>query len=249
MYTVRNLHKSYGGVKALDGVDFEIHPGEVHALLGANGAGKSTLIKLLTGVHESTSGFLSVDDHPLPSIAPDAWRSRLSGVYQDFARLRLRVRETVGVGAVRRVRDRAAVATAIDRAGAPFGAALETQLGAVFEGVEPSLGQWQRLALARSLMREVDGAPLCVVLDEPTAALDPLAEHELFRRFVDQVRAATSAGAVTVLVSHRFTTVRMADLIVVLADGRVAEQGTHEELMAAGGAYAELYRLQERAYR
>jgi ATP-binding cassette subfamily B protein len=219
------------------------------AIVGANGAGKSTLIKLLTGVHEPTSGFLSVDDRPLPAIAPDAWRSRLSGVYQDFARLRLRVRETVGVGAVRRVRDRAAVATAIDRAGAPFGAALETQLGAVFEGVEPSLGQWQRLALARSLMREVDGAPLCVVLDEPTAALDPLAEHELFRRFVDQVRAATSAGAVTVLVSHRFTTVRMADLIVVLADGRVAEQGTHDELMAAGGAYAELYRLQERAYR
>jgi ATP-binding cassette subfamily B protein len=230
-------------------VDLHLPAGSTVAIVGANGAGKSTLIKLLTGVHEPTGGLISVDDQPLSDIASEAWRSRLSGVYQDFAQLRLRVRETVGVGSIRHVHDRPAVGAAIGRAGAPFGEALETQLGAVFEGVEPSLGQWQRLALARSLMREVDGAPLCVVLDEPTAALDPLAEHELFQHFVDQVRAVTSAGAVTVLVSHRFTTVRMADLIVVLADGRVTEQGTHEQLMAADGAYAELYRLQERAYR
>jgi ATP-binding cassette, subfamily B, bacterial len=233
----------------LDRVSLHLPAASTVAIVGANGAGKSTLIKLLTGVHEPTGGRITVDDQPLQSIASAAWRSRLSGVYQDFAQLRLRVRETVGVGSVRHVRDRETVGAAISRAGAPFGEALETRLGAVFDGVEPSLGQWQRLALARSLMREVDGAPLCVVLDEPTAALDPLAEHELFQHFVDQVRAATSAGAVTVLVSHRFTTVRMADLIVVLSDGRVAERGTHEELMAAGGTYAELYRLQERAYR
>jgi ATP-binding cassette, subfamily B, bacterial len=133
----------------------------------------------------------------------------------------------------------------------PCGFGLEEQLGAPFGGPEPSLGQWQRLALARSLMREVRGdrLPLCVVLDEPTAALDPLAEHELFRLFVDQVRAAIRRGAVTVLVAHRFTTVRMADHIVVLDGGRVTEQGSHAELMAAGGEYATLYRLQERAYR
>jgi ATP-binding cassette subfamily B protein len=233
----------------LDGVNLHLPAASTVAIVGTNGAGKSTLIKLLTGVHEPTGGRIMVDGQSLPEIAPAAWRSRLSGVYQDFAQLRLRVRETVGVGSIRRVRDRKTVGAAIERAGAPFGEALETQLGAVFDGVEPSLGQWQRLALARSLMREVDGAPLCVVLDEPTAALDPLAEHELFQHFVDQVRAATSAGAVTVLVSHRFTTVRMANLIVVLSDGRVAERGTHEELMAAEGTYAELYRLQERAYR
>jgi len=225
-------------------------------VVGANGAGKSTLIKLLTGVYEPTAGHLSVDGEPLSALDRDGWRARLSGVYQDFARLRLRTRETVGVGSIRHVRERPAVTAAVDRAGAadlltrlPQG--LDTQLGAAFGGVEPSLGQWQRLALARSLMREVTGErpPLCVVLDEPTAALDPLAEYALFQHFVAQVRTATRQGAVTVLVSHRFTTVRMADLIVVLADGRVTEQGTHAELMAAGGGYAELYALQEHAYR
>jgi len=240
----------------LKGVSLHLPAGSTVAVVGANGAGKSTLIKLLTGVYEPTSGHLSVDGEPLPAIERAGWRARLSGVYQDFARLRLLTRETVGVGAIRHVRDRPAVTAAVTRAGAaevlaqlPRG--LDAQLGAAFGGVEPSLGQWQRLALARSLMREVTGErpPLCVVLDEPTAALDPLAEHELFQHFVAQVRAATRQGAVTVLVSHRFTTVRMADLIVVLSDGRVTEQGTHAELMAAGGGYAELFALQERAYR
>jgi ATP-binding cassette subfamily B protein len=240
----------------LKGVSLHLPAGSTVAVVGANGAGKSTLIKVLTGVHEPTSGHLTIDDQPLSALDRAGWRSRLSGVYQDFARLRLLTRETVGVGSIRHVRDRPAITTAVDRAGAaevlarlPQG--LDTQLGAAFGGVEPSLGQWQRLALARSLMREVtdERPPLCVVLDEPTAALDPLAEYDLFQHFVAQVRAATRQGAVTVLVSHRFTTVRMADLIVVLADGRVTEQGTHAELMAAGGGYAELYALQEHAYR
>jgi ATP-binding cassette, subfamily B, bacterial len=240
----------------LHGVSLRLPAGRTVAVVGANGAGKSTLIKLLTGVYEPTGGRITVNGRPLPEIDRDGWRSRLSGVYQDFARIRLRLRETVGVGHVRHIRNRAVITDAIGRAGAaevldrlPHG--MDTQLGVEFGGVEPSLGQWQRLALARSLMREVAGdqPPLCVVLDEPTAALDPLAEHELFRHFVAQVRAATRQGAVTVLVSHRFTTVRMADLIVVLDDGRITEHGSHAELMAAGGGYAELYRLQERAYR
>jgi ATP-binding cassette subfamily B protein len=256
--TLHDVHFRYPAAEhdVLHGVDLHLPAGRTVAVVGMNGAGKSTLIKLLTGVYEPTGGHITVDGAPLSGVSRTAWRARLSGVFQDFARLRLLTRETVGVGSVRHVRDRPAVTAAIDRAGAtdvlarlPDG--LDTQLGAAFDGVEPSLGQWQRLALARSLMREVAGdrVPLCVVLDEPTAALDPLAEHDLFQHFVRQVRTATRGGAVTVLVSHRFTTVRMADLIVVLNDGRVTERGSHAELMAADGGYAELYRLQERAYR
>jgi len=251
--TLRGVRFRYPGAEddVLRGVDLDLPAGSTVAVVGANGAGKSTLIKLLTGVHEPTGGEIVAAGTPLRDIAPAAWRSRLSGVYQDFAKLRLLVRETVGVGAVRHIRDRTAVAGAISRAGAPHADGLDTRLGAAFGGIEPSLGQWQRFALARSLMRERHGErpPLCVVLDEPSAALDPLAEHELFVHLVGQMEAARSAGAVTVLVSHRFTTVRMADVIAVLDDGRIAEHGTHAELMAAGGAYAELYRLQERAYR
>jgi ATP-binding cassette subfamily B protein len=245
---LRDVRFRYPGADedTLRGVSLELPAGRTVAVVGANGAGKSTLIKLLTGVHQPTGGEILAAGTPLHEIAPAAWRARLSGVYQDFAKLRLLVRETVGVGAVRQIRDRTAVAGAISRAGAPHADGLDIRLGAAFGGIEPSLGQWQRFALARSMMRE---GPLLMVLDEPSAALDPLAEHELFEQFVGQVRAATEAGAVTVLVSHRFTTVRMADLIVVLDDGRVTERGTHEELMAAGGTYAELYRLQERAYR
>lgn len=235
----------------LHDVTMHLPVGSTVAIVGPNGAGKSTLIKLLTGIYEPTSGEIMVDEARLSNLDTASWRTRLAGVFQDFARLRLRVRETVGVGNVRYIRDRSAVRAAMERAGAPVLQGLDSQLGAAFGGVEPSLGQWQRLALARSLMREVSGdhPPICVVLDEPTAALDPLAEQELFQHFVDQVQTARRQGAVTVLVSHRFTTVRMADRIVVLDGGRVVEHGSHAELMAAGGDYAELYRLQERAYR
>jgi ATP-binding cassette subfamily B protein len=235
----------------LHGVSLRLPAGGTVALVGENGAGKSTLVKLLIGLYEPTGGTISVDGRPLGELSSTGWRGRLSGVFQDFAQLRLPVRETVGVGQVSHVRDRATVAAAVTSAGAPFGDDLERRLGAAFGGVEPSLGQWQRLALARSLMRTVSGGlrPLCVLLDEPSAALDPLAEHELFRRFAEEAAAARADGAVTVLVSHRYTTVRMADLIVVLHAGRITEQGTHDELMAADGSYAQAYRLQERAYR
>jgi len=165
----------------------------------------------------------------LRSFGVEEWRSRVSAAFQDFARFELLARETVGVGDLPRVEDRGAVGAALARAGAedlpgrlPRG--LETQLGRDWEGgVDVSGGQWQKLALARSMMR---GRPLLLVLDEPTASLDSQAEHELFERYAEAARrSAASAGTVTVLVTHRFSTVRMADLIVVLELGRVGEVG------------------------
>jgi ABC-type multidrug transport system fused ATPase/permease subunit len=188
----------------------------------------------------------------LARFGPAAWRGRLSAAFQDFASFEFLARETVGVADLPRIDDRGAVSAALERAGAtgavdalPQG--LDTQLGTAWDGgAELSGGQWQKLALARGLMR---GCPLLVVFDEPTAALDAQTEHALFERFAEAARAGSRAGTVTLLVSHRFSTVRMADLIVVLDGGRVREAGGHAELMAAGGLYAELYQLQSRAYR
>ncbi|HET6793220.1 MAG TPA: ATP-binding cassette domain-containing protein, partial [Acidimicrobiales bacterium] len=170
----------------------------------------------------------------------------------DFARWELIARHTVGIGDLASEPGDSVVNGALDRAGVagladslPSG--LDTQLGAQLGGAELSLGQWQKLALGRAMMRS---APLLLILDEPTASLDAPTEHALFERFAGAARAvASDSGGITVLVSHRFSTVRMADLIVVMSAGRIAEVGTHAELMAAGGLYAELYRLQARAYR
>ena len=190
----------------------------------------------------------------------DQWRSRVAGAFQDFFRFEFRARHTVGVGDLPRLDDEPAVVTAVERAGAGdvvegLPARLETQLGPTWpEGVEVSFGQWQKLALARGFMRD---HPLLLVLDEPTAALDAEKEHALFERYaaatrgdrLGQTAAGTRDGRITILVSHRFSTVRMADRIVVLAGARVVEVGTHEALLAKGGSYAELYGIQAAAYR
>jgi ATP-binding cassette, subfamily B, bacterial len=238
----------------LDNISLSLPAGSVVAVVGENGAGKTTLVKLLAKMYEPTSGSILIDDVPLARLPSDAWRARLAGAFQDFFRFELRARHTVGLGDVLRFESVPAVVTAIDRAGAAdvvsrLTSGLETQLGATWPGgVEVSFGQWQKLALARGFMRD---EPLLLILDEPTAALDAETEHALFERYADAARRRrdADAGRITILVSHRFSTVRMADLIVVLDGARLVEVGTHEQLMGKGGAYAELYGIQAAAYR
>jgi ATP-binding cassette subfamily B protein len=207
-------------------------------------------------MYEPTAGQILVDGRPLARMPADEWRARLAGAYQDFFRFELRARQSVGVGDIPRLDDEPAVATAVGRAGADdvvdrLASGLETQLGPTWpEGVEVSFGQWQKLALARGFMRD---EPLLLVLDEPTAALDAETEHALFERYASGARGDgnghAATGRITILVSHRFSTVRMADLIVVLDGAHVVEVGSHEDLMAKGGPYADLYGIQAAAYR
>jgi ATP-binding cassette subfamily B protein len=236
----------------LDDVSLTLPAGAVVAIVGENGAGKTTLVKLLAKMYEPTSGAILVDDTPLARLPAAAWRARLAGAFQDFFRFEFHAGHTVGLGDIPRMDQEPALAAAIDRAGAgdvlqklPGGFA--TQLGPTWpNGVELSFGQWQKLALARGFMRE---QPLLLILDEPTAALDAETEHALFERYAAAVHGVGESGRVTILVSHRFSTVRMADLIVVLDGAKLVEVGTHEELMSKGGQYAELYGIQAAAYR
>ena len=245
--------------RALEDVNLELPAGSVVALVGENGAGKSTLVKLLCRMYQPDSGRILVDGLDLASMPAEAWRSRVAGAFQDFFRFEFRARHTVGLGDVPRLEDQPAVMAAVARAGANdvvdgLNAGLETQLGPTWPGgVDVSFGQWQKFALARGFMRE---QPLLLVLDEPTAALDAETEHALFERYAAAARGGRQPGAannnadgrITLLVSHRFSTVRMADLIVVLDGASVIEVGSHEELVAKDGSYAELYAIQAAAY-
>ncbi|HEY2790770.1 MAG TPA: ABC transporter ATP-binding protein [Micromonosporaceae bacterium] len=239
-------------VPVLVDVNLRIPAGSVVAIVGENGAGKSTLVKLLSRFYAPNAGRILIDDVDLQRIPADDWRDRLSGAYQDFYRFELLAQGAVGVGDLPRFEDEPAVVGAVDRAGAddvvtalPHG--LQTQLGRAWpEGVDVSFGQWQKLALARGFMRP---APLLLVLDEPTAALDAETEHALFERYAAGARRDNPNGGITVLVSHRFSTARMADLIIVLDGSRVVEFGSHEDLIARGGQYADLYAIQARAYK
>jgi len=238
----------------LDDVSLTLPAGAVVAIVGENGAGKTTLVKLLAKMYEPASGAILVDGTPLARVPAGEWRDRLAGAFQDFFRFEFRAGRTVGLGDVPRLDDDGAVAAAVDRAGAGdvvarLGSGLDTQLGPTWPGgAELSFGQWQKLALARGFMRD---EPLLLILDEPTAALDSETEHALFERYAAAARGAgeNPGGRITILVSHRFSTVRMADLIVVLDGARLVETGTHDELMASGGPYAELYGIQAAAYR
>lgn len=254
--TLDNVSFGYAGSErpVLQDVSLTLPAGGVVAIVGENGAGKSTLVKLLCRFYEPTSGRILLDSVPLAEVDPELWRQKLAGTFQDFMTFEYPVDLAIGVGDLPCSDDRAAVLRAVERAGAaeiidrlPHG--LQTQLGNTWrDGVEPSYGQWQRVALARGFMREL---PLLLVLDEPTAALDAEAEHALFARYADAARSdpAKDNGRITVLVSHRFSTVRMADMIIVLDGSRVIETGTHQELMTRGGRYAELYSMQQASYR
>jgi ATP-binding cassette, subfamily B, bacterial len=251
--SIEHVSFAYPGTDrlVLRDVSVTLPAGSVVAIVGENGAGKSTLVKLLGKLYQPSSGRILVDGQDLARMPSQRWRQKLAGAFQDFFRFELRAQHSVGLGDVPRLDDPDAVAAAVRRAGAqdvvdglPTG--LDTQLGVAWpDGVEVSFGQWQKVALARGFMRE---EPLLLALDEPTAALDAETEHALFDRYAAALRGAGN-GRISILVSHRFSTVRMADLIIVLDGARVVETGSHEELIAAGGTYAELYEIQAAAYR
>ncbi|MFD4635240.1 ATP-binding cassette domain-containing protein [Streptomyces sp. NPDC058284] len=237
---------------SLRGIDLDLPAGATVALVGDHGSGKSTLVKLLCALYAPSEGEVTVDGIPLASFSAEEWRRRITATFQDFCRFPLTVSETVGLGDLARLDDRAALERSVRAAGAdrvvarlPEG--MNSLLGTAFgPGSDLSGGQWQTLAVARALLRE---RVLLAVFDEPTAALDAAAEADAYRSYALAARSSRrSAKGITLLVSHRFATVRSADLIVVLAEGRIVEQGTHRQLMTRNGRYAELYQLQEKAY-
>lgn len=229
-------------------VSFTVPAGATVAVVGENGAGKTTLLSLLAGAYRPTSGEIRYGDTPLDAWHPDVWRHGVTGCLQDFCRFEFPLRDSVGVGELSRIDDVAAVRAALHRAsaldladGLPRG--IDTQLGATFPGgTDLSTGQWQRLALARAHLRP---EPALLLLDEPTASLDPATEDALLTGYL----AGSATGTITVVISHRFATVRAADLIVVLDHGTVAQAGTHDELLAAGGLYAALHAMHAYGYR
>src|SRR5579884_1360625 len=230
---------------ALRGVSLELRRGEVVALVGENGSGKTTLAKVICGLYPPDAGAVLWDGVDVREVDPEQLRRQITVIFQDFVRYWLSARENIGVGRVERMGDHEAIVAAARQAGAD--AFIETWpegydalLGPIFEGGKDlSVGQWQRMALARAFFRD---APL-VVLDEPTVSLDARAEAELFERI-----RTLFQGRTVLLISHRFSSVRTADRIYVMKEGEIVEQGSHRELMAAGGLYAELFRLQAAAY-
>ena len=253
--SLREVAFHYPGTERpiLTGVDIELPAGSTVALIGENGSGKTTLVKLLLGMYQPDGGQILVDGVPLSDLDPVAWGERVSAAFQDFARFQMPAVRSIGVADLPRLDDEPAAEKALVRAGVPelvdqLPEGLATRVGTAYTGGHGlSGGQWQRLALGRAMRRD---NPLLMVLDEPTASLDAQAEHALFDRYAAAAKEnAARSGAITVLVSHRFSTVLMADLIVYLDGGKVVEHGSHADLLKRGGHYAELFELQAAGYR
>jgi ATP-binding cassette subfamily B protein len=250
---LRHLRYRYPGTDAdaVDDVTVRLPAGSVIAVVGEYGSGKTTLVKLLCKFHRPDAGQILVDGTDLADIDAASWWSGMAVVFQDFGRYRTTFAETIGLGDMPHLDDEARVREALAEADGtglldrlPQG--LSTWLGRDLGGVELSEGQWQKTALARACMRR---EPLLFVLDEPTASLDAPSEHAIFERYMARARRlAARTGAITVIISHRFSTVAGADLILVMDSGRLVQQGTHAELVRAEGIYAELHGLTSRAY-
>jgi len=244
----RNVSFQYPGSNrlVLNDLNLRIDAGEHVALVGENGEGKTTLVKLVARLYEPTSGTILLDGTDLRDYSLEDLRRQFAIVFQDFCRYDFPLRENIGVGKVDRIRDDEALWEAAYKSGmngfvSRLPDRMDQMLGRRFEGgVDLSGGQWQRVALARAYI----GNAQLLILDEPTAALDAAAEAEVFQKFADLMQDKTS-----IIISHRFSTVRMADRILVLADGQVAEEGTHSGLTVAGGRYARLFELQAANYR
>jgi ATP-binding cassette subfamily B protein len=247
-FEFRNVSFAYpGAVRAvLAGVSFRLEPGEKMALIGENGAGKTTLVKLLARLYDPTEGCVLLDGIDLREYSVEDLRREIGVIFQDYMRYEMLAAENIGLGSIDAMADRGRVESAARKSLAsevvgrlPNG--YEQMLGRRFEGgVDLSGGEWQRFALARAYLRDAQ----LLILDEPTATLDARAEYQVFERFAELTR-----GRMAVLISHRFSTTRMADRILVLAGGIIREQGTHRQLLALGGMYAELFELQAAGYR
>ena len=244
----RNVSFHYPGAErlVLQNVSFTLQPGSSVALVGDNGAGKTTLVKLLARFYDPTEGAILLDGRDLRDYDVAALQANIGVIFQDFVRYQVTAQENIGFGRVEEIDDLTRIIAAADKGGAvpvieklPNG--YQTMLGKTFEdSVDLSGGEWQKIALSRAFMRDAQ----ILILDEPTAALDAKAEYDVYLRF-----AELTGGKTTIFISHRFSTVRMAQHILVLADGRLVEEGTHDQLMALGGSYAEMFTIQAERYR